>query len=244
MDLDDAAAQLCRAAVSRRQGGDPRVALDPAPAVLEPVSSALSEVDPRFRRGELEVVVVDLAHVIATQPVVAVDELRTGALPSDPTLVDVASVTLPVAPTHLPTTAFDERAQAWIVRSRGASIAVSGRYVAAPESGDPGSQCFGFLVSAQPSRVTVGIYEDRLVLIDGHHRAVALVALGLRRVPVALDYSPTLLLSLEHLRREVILGTSPPMLRDYLDTEVSLDTVIAPTERIILISATEVELPA
>lgn len=188
-------------------------------------------------------VAVDLAHVVATQSVVAVDELRVHALSRDPTLDEVATVTLPVAPLVLPTTAFDERAQAWVVRSRGASIAVSGRYVAAAESGDPGSQCFGFLVSAQPSRVTVGIHDGRVVLLDGHHRAVALLARGVRRAPVALDRASSMPLTSDNLGREVIFGPSPPLLCDYLDGDVSLAAVVSRTERVILISATEVDLP-
>ena len=68
----------------------------------------------------------------------------------------------------------------------------------------------------------MGVHEDRVVLLDGHHRAVALLARGIRRVPVALDRTPTLHLTAENLRREVILGAAPA-LRDYLDIEVSLE---------------------
>lgn len=130
------------------------------------------------------------------------------------------------------------------MRSRGASIAVSGRYVAAADAGDPGSQCFGFLVSAQPSRVTIGVCEGRVVLLDGHHRAVELLARGVRRAPVALDHDALLPLTADHLGRNVILGVTPPKLQDYLDDEVSLVAAVTRTERVILISATEVDLPA
>ena len=244
LGLDAAAARRCRA-TARARSQDPRpIEVEAPPPALRRLAEELSDVDPRFRGGELEVVVVDLAHVAATQSVVAVDEARVSALAAVPSLDEVATVTLPVAPGVLPTTAFDERAQAWVVRSRGASIAVSGRYVAAAESGDPGSQCFGFSISAQPSRVTVGVHEDRVVLLDGHHRAVALLARGIRRVPVALDRTASLHLTADHLAREVILGPAPARLCDYLDAEVSLEAVVARTERVILISATEIDLPA
>jgi hypothetical protein len=243
LGLDDGAARKCREAVRCRSHDRLLTQVEFSPAPLGRVSRNLSDVDPRFRKGELEVVAVDLAHVVATQSVVAVDELRVNTLASHPTLEEVAIVTLPIAPLVLPTTAFDERAQAWVVRSRGASIAVTGRYVAAAESGDPGSQCFGFLVSAQPSRITVGVIQGRVVLLDGHHRAVALLALGVRRAPVALDRASSLPLTTDSFGREVILGQSPPLLCDYLDGEVSLEAVVARTERVILISATEVDLP-
>lgn len=244
LGLDGEVARECREAVRRRRSRDRFLTqVEQSPGTLGPISTALADVDPRFRGGELEVVTVDLADVVATQPVVAVDELRADSLAGDPTLEEVATVTLPVAPVVLPSTAFDERAQAWVVRSRGASIAVSGRYVAAAESGDPGSQCFGFLVSAQPSRVTVGVCEGRVVLLDGHHRAVALLARGIRRAPVALDLTSSLPLTPDSLGREVIFGSPPPMLCDYLDDEVSLEAAVARTERVILISATEVDLP-
>jgi hypothetical protein len=241
--LDEAASRKCRDAVARRPPDRVLAEVEPTSATLGPISEALSEVDPRFRQGELELVVVDLGLVVATQPVVAVDELRAGTLCPDPTLEDLATVTLPVEPTVLPTTAFDERAQAWIVRSRGASVAVAGRYVAAAESGDPGSQCFGFLVSAQPSRVTVGVCEGRVVLLDGHHRAVALLARGVRRAPVVLDHAAGLPRAPDNLGRDAIFGSPPPKLCDYLDGEVSLEAAVAHTERVILISATEVDLP-
>ena len=243
LGLDESAARKCRDAVARRPPDRFLTKVEFSPGTFRPISSALSEVDPRFRHGELEVVVVDLALVVATQPVVAVDELRAGTLVHDPTFEDIATVTLPVEPAVLPTTGFDERAQAWVVRSRGASVAVSGRYVAAAESGDPGSQCFGFLVSAQPSRVTVGVCEGRVVLLDGHHRAVALLARGIRRAPVALDHVASLPRTPDNFGREAIFGSPPPKLFDYLDDEVSLEAAVAHTERVILISATEVDLP-
>ena len=244
LGLDAEAARRCRETVRCRSGDVSVARVEPSPAMLGSISRALSDVDPRFRGGELEVVMVDLPNVVATQPIVAVDELRAINLAGDANHEEIAQVTLPVAPAVLPISAFDERAQAWIVRSRGATIAVSGRYVAAAESGDPGSQCFGFLVSAQPSRVTVGIFEGRVVLCDGHHRAVALLARGVRRAPVALDHALSLPLTSDNLGRDVIFGPTPPTLRDYLDGEVSLEAAIARTERVILISATEVDLPA
>lgn len=244
LGLDGEAARGCRDVVRRRPGDVLGTQVEPTPASLRPISSALSDVDPRFRGGELEVVVVDLADVVATQPFVATDESRAVTLAGDATLEEVAQITLPVAPSVFPVSAFDERAQAWVVRSRGASIAVSGRYVAAAASGDPGSQCFGFFVSAQPSRVTVGVCEGRVVLRDGHHRAVALLARGVRRAPVVLDHDPSLPISPDNLEREVIFGTRPPRLRDYLDADVSLEAAVARTERVILISATEVDLPS
>ncbi len=135
LGLDDAAARRCREAAGSRPHDTRLTEVEAPPPALRRVAEELCDVDPRFRDRELEVVVVDLALVAATQSVVAVDELRASTLASDPTLDEVAAVTLPVAPRVLPTTAFDDRAQAWVVRSRGASIAVSGRYVAAAESG-------------------------------------------------------------------------------------------------------------
>lgn len=244
LGLDVAAAHRCRDNVARRAPDATLAVVEPPTAALGAISSALADVDPKFRDGELEVVIVDLADVVATQPVVAVDEERAMTVAQDAPLDELAMVTLPVAPAVFPISAFDERAQAWVVRSRGSTIAVSGRYVAAADAGDPGSQCFGFLVSAQPSRVTIGLCEGRVVLRDGHHRAAALLARGVRRAPVALDHDASLPLTADHLGRDVIFGETPPRLGDYLDDEVSLMAAVTRTERVILISATEVDLPA
>jgi hypothetical protein len=241
LDLD--AARACRERVRHRQPQDRPLDVALAPEALGDLSTALGEVDPSFRSGQRKVVVVDLACVVATQPVVALDDQRALAITADTTLEQLSATTLPISPAVLPVSAFDERSQAWVVRSRGASIAVSGRYVAAGESGDPGTQCFGFLVTAQPSRVTIGVLEGRAVLLDGHHRAMALLAQGVRKAPVALDHDTTITLTTEHLARDVIFGSAPPVLADYLDDDVSLAATVARVERVIMITASEVDLP-
>jgi hypothetical protein len=238
------AARRCREAVLARRSTDVLLEAERAPTSLSAISSALADVDPRFRDGESEVVVVDLAHLVATQPVVALDDDRVGSVPADADLDLLADVTLPVGPTVLPISGYDDRAQSWVVRSRGASLAVTGRYVGAGDAGDPGSQCFGFFVSAQPSRMSVGVFEGRVVLRDGHHRAVALLARGVRRAPVALDHTLDLPLTSANVSSDVIFGLTPPTLQDYLNDEVSLDAAVARTERVVVISASEIDLPA
>jgi hypothetical protein len=238
-----ATAQHCGPAVAHRAGVPAKEhPLEPSPDFAA-TTEALARVDPSFRDGTLSVVVVDLTRVVATQPYVAVDDPRVERLDPAASLERVGAVTLPVEPEQFPVSAFDESSKTWIVRSRGASVAVTGRYNGVVDDSDPGAQVFGFIVSAQPSRVTVVDVGDRLILVDGHHRAVSLLARGITRAPVALERSNFVPLGHGNLPRDIILGDRPPLLGDYLDDDVSCDFAALRTERVVVIAATELDIP-
>jgi hypothetical protein len=244
LNIDDTSAHRCRAARNDRPREPFLTEVAPIVEELRSLATALADVDPRFRDGTMTLVMVDLARVIATQSIVATDEQRVSELSDPPTLAETAAITLPIVPAVLPTTGYDDRAQSWVVRSHGSTVAVTGRYLAAADANDPGAQCFGFLISAQPSRVTVALEQGRVVLRDGHHRAVALLARGVRLAPVALDSSPSPPVGSGQFARSVVHGQDPPLVSDYLDAKLRVEVEVQRTERVIVVAATELDLPA
>jgi hypothetical protein len=86
-------------------------------------------------------------------------------------------------------------------------------------------------------------YRDRFVLVDGYHRAVALLARGISVAPAlvgAID-SPEELADLAvGIGLEVVLGNGPPLLPDFLDDEVAAEVKLPAVTRLLIVEAMDV----
>ncbi len=204
----------------------------------------LSDLDESLRREGWTAVVVDLEQLHVSQSSVAIDDPRAVGLSSNSDIEEVAEISLPLQSTYVPTTAFDERANAWVIRSRLATAQIVGRYSGGFDATDDQTQGFGFLVSAQPSRMSALEIDGQLVLFDGHHRAAALWSVGVRHVPCLIrrgDVSQ--FREVGTLSVSVLLSRDGPRVPDYFDDAVSEPLGIARSERVIVISASEYQLP-
>ena len=204
----------------------------------------LSLSDPSIAERSLHLARIDLTTIYASQVTVALDDPRVQRLSDDPSEQELLELCLPLRSETEPAVGFDERANAWIVRSRDATIEISGRYAGGFEGVDPAAQGFGFIVSAQPSRLLALNVDGRLVLRDGHHRAIGLLARGVTRVPALVgtghfrDFTAHGTLSLQRLSEP-----GAPLLMDYLDDAVSVAMALPRTERVMIFQSTEFELP-
>ena len=204
----------------------------------------LARCDPSIAERSLHPVFVDLTTMYASQVTVALDDPRVACLAEVASEQELLQLCLPLRSENQPAVGFDERANAWIVRSRDATIEISGRYAGGFEGVDPAAQGFGFIVSAQPSRLLAFNVNGRLVLRDGHHRAIGLLDRGVTRVPALVgtgqfrDFTAHGTLSLQRLSEP-----GAPLLSDYLDDAVSVSMALPRTERVMLFQSTEIELP-
>lgn len=200
--------------------------------------------DPSIGERGLHLAYVDLTTIYASQVTVALDDPRVDALSHSPTDKELIELCVPLRSTREPAVGFDERANAWIVRSRGATIEISGRYAGGFEGLDPAAQGFGFIVSAQPSRLLAFTINSRLVLRDGHHRAIGLLARGITRAPCLVG-SGTLSDFSAHgtLSHQRMSEPGAPLLSHYLDDRVSVPIALPRTERVMVFQSTEFELP-
>jgi hypothetical protein len=234
-------------AVARRSQRADRV---PREAQVWPLENELYEqqlfdADASIRERSLRPALIDLTTVFASQVTVALDDPRFEGLTVEPSTEQLLEICLPLRSELEPAVGFDEKAQSWIIRSRGATLEMTGRYAGGFEGLDPRAQGFGFIVSAQPSRMLAFNVDGRLVLRDGHHRAVALLARGIHRVPALVgeghfrDFTAHGTLSLQRLSEP-----AAPLLTDYFDDEVSVDMELPRTERVMMIQSTQFELPS
>ena len=158
----------------------------PWPDDLQAVWTALCTADPSLRELGWEPVVADLTQVRALQPVVSLDDPRCEGLDRTASFGRLAEICVPAYPLAVPSTSFDERVSSWVLRGQTSNIQVTGRFSGPVEGAAEGSNGFGFIVSAQPSRLEIVVVDGIPVLRDGYHRAVGLLECGITVVPALL----------------------------------------------------------
>jgi hypothetical protein len=216
----------------------------PLPEELGGLWDSLAGADSSLEDRDCRLSLVDLREVVASQSVVATDDPRVGNLSWPPGMVELARLCLPLRPERPPTAAYDIRNAAWVIRGQRAAMQLVGRYNGPVGDEAPGSQLFGFIVSAQPSRLSLRRVEDRLIIRDGHHRALALLTLGVHFVPALVhDGWSEGDADRGALPMAALLSADPPRMSDYLDLTVSVECDVPWTESVITISAHELQLP-
>ena len=208
------------------------------------IRRALTLADPSLASDGWELAVVDLTHVRAFQPIVSVDDPRCHMLDASTRPRDLAALCVPGVPLESPRTAFDERTGSWVLRGPTSNLRVTGRFAGPVDGTDVGSNGFGFIVSAQPSRVEVVVVGGVPVLRDGYHRAVGLLARGVTKVPALISTSDHVLDESVGFPLETVRAPDGPRLTDFLDEYVSRPVPVARTERVLLIQSLDVEMPA
>jgi hypothetical protein len=190
---------------------------------------------------------VDLRLIIATQPVIHVEDamkrvngLTAGDLPA------IARITLPIPPAtpELPPVAYDPVKQSHFVSSANPNLRVVGQIGGLTVRNQNGIELpvFGFIIAQPQSYLSVAGLRGRYFLRDGYHRAFGLLKAGITHAPALVRDYP----SIEEVRMapgnlpiDAFMGERPPMLPDYLDDLVGVDTLAPITSKMIVIQALE-----
>ncbi len=216
-------------------------AVGPRPA-LDAHERRLHEADATLRVDGYTLRWVALDDLRVRQIAVALDE--DDVAHSDVSADELADVTVPVSVVTPPVAVFDERTTSWILRGARSSLEVVGRFSGPAPSGDPQHLGVGFVISVQPSRLCVLDVDGALVILDGHHRAAALVRAGVTHAPALVRTgTPRDLETGEGVPTREVLGSRPPRLADYFNDEVAVDIAMPATTSIVVLQATELRVP-
>jgi len=218
--------------------------------LITPLPDELAEYAQRVRASNpgkalvdqgFEIRMVDLARTCAVQPQIHTDDAIERVAGVDPTdLETIAAITLPLGTATALPVFFDPTKNAWLFTSANPNLRVIGNFSAGLQSGMQG---WGFAVGVSTSFVQVASYGGRALLRDGYHRAVGLLARGITRVPAFFkEFESVAELNLPPglFSHEVYMGTNPPLLPDYLDHSVSVDTRSPIVQKVVMIQALEV----
>jgi hypothetical protein len=226
--------------VSRRGPPDPVGVVTASPPELAAHRAALRQVAPAAFDPAYELCMVDLSRVCALAEAIIV-ECALARTASARDLAGLADLTLPVAVPSTVLPSFDEELSAWVIVSDNPNLRLVGSF-SPPADGAPGAMAMGFLVRAEPSRMTVAHFEGRYFLEDGYHRAIGLLSRGIAIVPALVHdvEGPEWLSVRGILPEECWRGPHPPVLLDYVDDAVSVDVWIPRPQKIIVIRGFEV----
>lgn len=184
---------------------------------------------------------VDLSRVCAAQPQIHVEDAQKrveGVEGGD--MVALANITMPLPSAETLPVAFDQTKNAWIISSPNPNLRVAGHFNAEVA---PGITGLGFAVALQKSYVQVAGLGGRYFLRDGYHRAYGLLAAGVRLVPALVrefNSFEEVALPAGLLPQGAYLGNRPPLLTDYLNDDVSADTQVPITQKMIVVQGLEI----
>jgi hypothetical protein len=228
---------------ARSPGVDQSNLFQPVPVELQSHIEAL-KADPESAQVLLtsgEIQIVDLRRVCAAQPHVLVEDAKRrveGIAATD--MLAIALVTLPLPKREQFPVTFDPIKNTWLFASPNPNLRVIGNF---STSVGPGFAGFGFAIGQQQSYMQVAGVNGRYFLRDGYHRAYGLVAAGITHAPALVKDFNTLEdanMPPGLLPQSAYLGERPPLLVDYLDDGVAVDTNIPSTTKMIVIQALEV----
>lgn len=196
-----------------------------------------------------DAVLIDLGQVVAAQKQILVDDAEKrlyGAAADD--WQGLARITLPLPRREPISWTFDSQRNAFVLTSPNPNLKVTGHFNSTVGGEVPGVvfDGFGFAVSYQRSYLQVAVIDGRAVLRDGYHRAYGLLKAGIRRVPAfARSYASWEEAAMPDglLPAAACLGSSPPLLADYLDDAVAIDRWLPAMRRLLVLQALDLMVP-
>jgi hypothetical protein len=239
-----------RAAVAARAVGlDQHGVVSPAPPELAEHERALRATYPAVFAEGWAVRMVDLSRLCAFQPVVYTDLARERtAAAGDGDVRHLAALTLPTGGPPPLRASFDEKRNAWVIVSSNRNLRLVGRFTA-PVPGAPvgggtgGTPGFGFVVTIMPSHLQVVELQGRYYLRDGYHRALGLLASGIAAVPALVaSFSAIEELAVPGaLPQATYTGARPPILPDYLSSDVATEVQLPMSQKMVLVQGMELD---
>jgi hypothetical protein len=247
-DADESLDYAARASAAREAVAGRPAFTPPADAVHEPTEALARYADAlREQPGVAqvlgdgwEVAAVDVGHTCPLHPVVFVEDMsgRVSAADADD-IVSLASVSLPSpASLDLPVQ-HDPVNNTFTVSSPNPNLRI---LASSAGQSSLGTRGFVFQVGVTPSFVKVAQVDDRLILCDGHHRALAFLRRGVTAIPALVRRFASvdeLQVSPGMFSQDLLLGDRPPTLVDYLDDSVCADVVRPSANKVIVIQALE-----
>jgi hypothetical protein len=218
---------------------------EPGPELEGHIGSLIAQPDYQpFVAGGWSVKIADLSKVVALQPMVFWDHARErtqSAVAGD--MPALAKITLPIrsGPEPLPLQ-FDPARNTWMITSRNPNLRIVGQFSGPVDVGGHQVTGCGFVVTISTSFVQVVRYRGRLLLRDGYHRTLGLLAQGITHVPVLFrefgQFEP-LGLGPGMLPEASYLGDRPPFLADYLADAVSAEIDLPASQKMLVIQGIE-----
>lgn len=242
-ELDIEKCRAARAAVAARAPGiDQRNLVAAVPSIVDDHIAQL-RANPQSAQilaesGEPKL--VDLARVCAAQKIIYTDDAtnRVVGLRKDDHLA-IAQVTLPLASADTIPFIFDEAKNSWLASSPNPNLRVAGTL---HQPVAPGVIACGFVVALHKSYVQVAGVNGRYFLRDGYHRAFGLLAAGISHAVVLVrEFASFEEVGMPQglLPPTAYLGDKPPLLVDYLDDSLSVDTALPVTTKMVVVQALE-----
>jgi hypothetical protein len=241
-------ATAARAAVARRSSfvDDAQILDEPGEELQAHISTLVAHHDFKPYQAEgWSIKIADLSRVVALQPMVFWDHAqeRTSSAVADD-MVALAKITIPIRSANetLPLQ-FDPVRNTWMITSRNPNLRIAGQF-SAPFDVGGGQQMTGcgFMITVMPSFVQVVSFRGRLLLRDGYHRSLGLIAQGVTRVPVLFrefgQFDP-IGLGPGMLPEAAYLGQRPPFLADYLNDTVSAEVNLPATQKMLVVQGIE-----
>jgi hypothetical protein len=234
-----------------------RPPFDEPPPLLEPLPETIAEhgrrIADRMRTAtrdekpprELDTGVIDLSRVISFQKAVALDALegRVGAISQDDWTA-LANLCLPesTAGDDSLRGTFDKDGKGITLTSFNPNLRVT-PVQQIPSLSNEAGPAVGFQVIFGLPYLHVVEYRNRVFLKDGYHRAHGLLSRGITRVPClwerARSFQDVYGGGSTFISQEYILGTHPPLVRDFNDTGVAATVQQQSFRRVIRIRAEE-----
>jgi len=104
-----------------------------------------------------------------------------------------------------------------------------------------------FLIGTQANYVQVVEYSSRFFLKNGYHRTYAALIAGRKFIPAVVlkahDFSETGAANLGFFSKELLMSDAPPLLRDFLNDDVTADVKLRPMRKILRIRVDEFSVP-
>jgi hypothetical protein len=235
----DREGQRCQASLAARQPRSWRIDVNANDDVRRRTDE-LRAADAEFAERGARVGVIELADVAVSQSLVAVDDDRAVGNSAN----ELLELCVPVLAHEPSLISYDERAGAWLLNERGSTLEIVGRFNSPLDELDVNSRAFGFVIRSKVSRLTVRVHEDRLILVDGHHRALSLWRAGVRTVPaVIIEGFDEPAIDSGLFGSRVVTSATAPRLADYLDDTVAAACPVAITQRVVTVEARTLEIP-
>lgn len=234
-------ARAARAAVAVRPPFEPQLAVlphvegDPVLAVV----SARADIHATFAGASWQPRYIDLGKVIALQKLIVTDNLDARIAGAAADSGELLELCLPSQPQPIPVEISpDADGHAVTVSSLSPNLRIQGIQV----NFGPIAGSVTFVVGSGSPYLTVVELGDRLFLRDGHHRAVALLAAGIKAVPAIMvtgrSYADVATVP-GLFGPEVTLGDRPPLVTDFFDDRVCAAAIRRPLRKVARISASE-----
>ena len=229
-----------RAAALRRPSVGLEGVVSDGPPELRAHQEKLAAENPRlaglFEQG-LRLGLIDLRRVCAIQQAVFTD-IEVPDIDFDDVQA-LAGWTLRQAGDPLLDVSYNGRRRAWTVLVRDPNIRIVNHFRTELEHGIG----LGFEIRQFGSSLQVVGFRDRFLLVDGYHRAFALLSRGINFAPGLVGG----IQSAEEIRElalgltmDVVLGPRPPMLPDFLDDEVAAEVQVTFGPRVLVVEAMDI----